>query len=280
MTMTPLQGVTHACFGLSYLCALGFELARLRWPRAGLRGAGLAFGAAGLLAHTAYLGMHHPSPAAPYGSLLLVGWVMALVYFYGTIHHARQAWAVFVLPVVLLLVVLSLVFLVTAGPVEEGDIPSWLLGDKFWGAAHGLLLLLAAVGLTIAFLASLMYLVQARRLRRKTNPLGGMKILSLERLEAMNRRAINAAFPLLTAGLLLGGVLLRQEHGVAQQWYSLKVLGTGGLWVVSLLLLYMRYGVHVAGRRLAWLSILAFLVMLGVLMATHPFAATIEGGTP
>jgi ABC-type transport system involved in cytochrome c biogenesis permease subunit len=125
-----------------------------------------------------------------------------------------------------------------------------------------------------------MYLVQARRLRRKTNPLGGMKILSLERLEAMNRRAINAAFPLLTAGLLLGGVLLRQEHGVAQQWYSLKVLGTGGLWVVSLLLLYMRYGVHVAGRRLAWLSILAFLVMLGVLMATHPFAATIEGGTP
>ena len=29
----PLQNVTHACFGLSYLLALGFEAARLRWPR-------------------------------------------------------------------------------------------------------------------------------------------------------------------------------------------------------------------------------------------------------
>ena len=32
-----------------------------------------------------------------------------------------------------------------------------------------------------------------------------MKLLSLERLEAMNRRSVNLAFPMLTVGLLLGG---------------------------------------------------------------------------
>ena len=34
--------------------------------------------------------------------------------------------------------------------------------------------------------------------------MGGLRLLSLERLESMNRRAINWAFPLLTVGLLLG----------------------------------------------------------------------------
>ena len=55
MTVSPLQGVTHACFGLSYLCAFLLELARLVWPRAGLRAAALTFGVAGLLAHTVFL---------------------------------------------------------------------------------------------------------------------------------------------------------------------------------------------------------------------------------
>jgi ABC-type transport system involved in cytochrome c biogenesis permease subunit len=270
--MPPLHGVTHACFGLSYLLAFACELARTRWPRAGLRAAGLAFGAAGLFAHTAYLAIHHPTPAAPYGSLLLLAWVLAVFYLYGTVHHARQAWAVFVLPVVIGLVGLSLALVNTA---DDTGVPAWLAGDRLWGAIHGVLLLLAAVGVSVGFLASVMYLVQARRVRKKKNPLGRMAMLSLERLETMNRRAVNAAFPLLTAGLILGGALLRKEHNPAEDWLSLKVVGTAGLWAVFLVLLYMRYAAHVSGRRLAWLTILAFALMVAVLAAAHPFA---EGG--
>ena len=266
MNATALQNVTHACFGLSYLLAWGVELARLRWPRPVLRPAGLLLGVAGLVAHTAYLGYHHPSPAAAYGSLLLLGWVLGVFYVYGSIHHGRQAWAVFVLPLVLLLVALS--FLAADGSTTP--VPAWLIGDHFWGAMHGLLLVLAAVGVSVGFLASTMYLVQARRLRRKANPLR-FAMLSLERLEGMNRRAVNLAFPLLTAGLLLGGLLLKQEHD-AGQWLSVKVLGTAGLWLVFLMLLYLRYAAHVPGRRLAWLTILAFTLMVAVLAATHPFA--------
>ena len=135
-----------------------------------------------------------------------------------------------------------------------------------------ILLLFAAVGISIGFLASVMYLVQASRLKRKANPLGGMKILSLERLEEMNRRAVNLAFPLLTLGLLLGGVLLRQYHGLAENWFSVKVLGTVGLWLVFLVLVYLRYAAHVPGRRLARLTVLAFGLMVVVLAAAHPFA--------
>lgn len=276
MTVSPLQGITHACFGLSYLLAFGLEVARLLWPAAGWRPAALAAGAAGLVAQTAYLAVHQPTPAAPYGSLLWLAWVLALFYLWGTIQRGRQAWAVFVLPVVIGLVGLSLALASASPDTPPLDLPGWLHGDRFWGAVHGLLLLSAAIGVSVAFVASVMYLAQARRVRHKVNPSRVVPLLSLERLETMNRRAVNAAFPLLTAGLLVGTLLLRHDHDAAENWLSLKVLSTGGLWVVFLVLLYLRYAADVPGRRLAWLSILAFGLLLVALGAAHPFVA---GGT-
>jgi hypothetical protein len=262
----PLQNVTPACFGLSYLLAFALELARLRWPRHGLRLIGWAAAVAGLTAHSIYLAVQHPAPASPYGSLLAVAWVLAVFGVYGTVHHPRQAWAVFVLPVVLGLVGLALTE--STAPISSG----WWDATRVWGAAHGLLILLAAVGVSVGFLASVMYLVQAARLRAKVNPLSRFNLLSLERLEAMNRRAVSLAFPLLTGGLLLGAVLLRTHHDAAGNWWSVKVLGTVGLWAVCLLLSYLRYAAHVSGRRLALLTVAAFALMLAVLAAAHPFA--------
>ena len=274
MPATALQGITHACFGLSYLLALGCEVARLWRPVAWLRPFGIFAGAAGLLAHTLYLAYHQPSPAEPYAAVLLVAWVIAVFSLYGTLHHQRQAWAVFVWPVVVGLVGLSLALLTGT---TDTSVPTWILGDRQWGIIHGILLLLAAVGVTIGFLSGMMYLVQSARVKNKANPLGSFRLLNLERLEEMNRRAVNLTFPLLSAGLILGGVLLRQTHNLPMNWLSVKVLGTAGLWLVCLLLLYLRYSHTISARRLAWLSLVAFALTVVVLAATHPFA-TPPGG--
>lgn len=274
MSVTLLQGVTHACFGLSYLLALLLEVARMLWPgTAWWRRLGLTFGGLGLLTQTFYLLFHRPTPAAPYGSLLLLAWVLALFYLYGTFHHARRAWAVFVLPVVILLVGLSFVLVGPGGVSPEFGVPAWISGERLWGVIHGSLLLLGAVGVSVGFLASVMYLVQSHRLRKKVNPGRAVPLLSLERLETMNRRAIALAFPLLTAGLLLGTLLLRHYHDIEGNWLSLKVLSTGALWLVFGVLVYLRYGTNVPPRRLAWLSVLAFVLLLVALIAAHPFAA-------
>ena len=119
MPVTAPQGIYHACFGLSYLVALLLELGRLVRPGAAWRWAGLAFGVAGLFAHTVYVLVNQPTPAAPDGSLLLLAWVLALFYLYGTVHYAKQAWAIFVLPVVILLVALSYA-LFTSGESGSG----------------------------------------------------------------------------------------------------------------------------------------------------------------
>jgi ABC-type transport system involved in cytochrome c biogenesis permease subunit len=84
----------------------------------------------------------------------------------------------------------------------------------------------------------------------------------------MNRRAINLAFPLLTAGVLVGGALML--HGAPLQgWSDPKVLGGIALWLVFALLLYLRYGVHLRGRRLAQLTIMAFMLLVFTLAASH-----------
>jgi ABC-type transport system involved in cytochrome c biogenesis permease subunit len=270
MTVSPLQGVTHACFGLSYLLALGLEVARLVWPARGWRVAALVAGFAGWVAQLLFLVYHQPSPATPYGSLLLLAWVLAFFYLYRSYHYPEQPWAVFVLPVVIGLVGLSLA---TATDTASVNVPTWLSGERFWGAVHGTLIFFAAVGISVGFFASVMYLMQARRVRNKVNPANVVPLLSLERLETMNRRAVNWSFPLLTAGLLVGTLLLKTDRGTAEDWLSLKVLSTAGLWVVFLVLVYLRYATNVPGRRLAGLSIAAFGLMLVALIASHPFAA-------
>ena len=141
--------------------------------------------------------------------------------------------------------------------------------QDFWGRTHALLLFLAAIGVCVGFLASLMYLLQARRLRTKALPGKGLRLLSLERLEAMNRRAINLAFPLLTAGVVIGATLLLQGRELPG-WSDLRVLSTLVLWVAFAVLVFLRYGYHLRGRSVAVLTIAVFFLLLGCLALSHP----------
>jgi ABC-type transport system involved in cytochrome c biogenesis permease subunit len=279
--MAPLlERVTVLCFGASYTVALALEILQLLRPRRIQRLLALGFGIAGLLAHTIYVAIQPLELGSPFGSLLFLAWILAVFYLYGSIHHRRLAWGAFVLPLVLGLVLLARLFPPKTDPRENA--PVWSLfsyqGERFWGLVHGTLVLLAAVGVCVGFVASVMYLVQVRRLRKKTLPGRGMKLLSLERLEAMNRRAIILAFPLLTAGLLVGIGLMLHGGEPLGDWSSPKVLSALGLWLVFAILLYLRYGFHARGRQVALLTIVAFALLLVTLAApVHPF---VGGGMP
>ena len=66
------MGITQLCFGLSYLTAFGLEMYRSARPQRWSRVTSIFFAIAGLLAHTIFLAYHQPTPASPYGSLLLL----------------------------------------------------------------------------------------------------------------------------------------------------------------------------------------------------------------
>jgi ABC-type transport system involved in cytochrome c biogenesis permease subunit len=271
--MPALEKISIFCFAASYTVALGLELVHLFSPRPVLRYLSLGFGGAGLVAHAGYLLAQHVSLASPAGSMLFLALILAVFYVYGTIHHHRLAWGLFVLPVILGLIGLAVT--PHEPDVSTGNEAQW---TRIWSVVHGVLLLLAAVGVCVGFIASIMYLMQLYRLRAKVPPGQGMKLLSLERLEAMNRRAILWAFPLLTAGLLVGVALQIHRGDFGQDWDSPRIVSGLGLWMVFAILLYLRYGVHARGRQVALLTMLAFVVLICLLVS--PQHSFIQGAAP
>jgi ABC-type transport system involved in cytochrome c biogenesis permease subunit len=274
-----LDRVHVFCFAACYAVAFLTELAQLLRPRPALRLVGVGFGSAGLLAHTIFLAVQRPELGSRHGSLLFLAWVVAIFYLYGTLHHRKIAWGLFVLPLILGLIGIAELFVSERGSGEE----FWVFrlfapeGERFWGNVHAALLLLAGVGVCVGFVASVMYLVHANRLKSKTLPGQGLKLLSLERLEEMNRRAIVLAFPLLTAGVIIGMALLAQAARPVRSWTDPRVLSAIALWLVFAVLLYLRYTLHVRGRRVAILTIVAFALLVVTFAVPHTLSG---GGAP
>ena len=142
------------------------------------------------------------------------------------------------------------------------------INDRFWAFLHVGLLLLAAVGVCVGFLlascTSSRLAASAPRPRRGW----GLRLLSLERLEQMNRRAVDLAFPLLTAGLVVGLILMLQQP--LPHWNDMRVSGAAVLWLAFLVLLVLRYGWKLRGRAVALLTIAAFLLLVLSLVLPHP----------
>jgi ABC-type transport system involved in cytochrome c biogenesis permease subunit len=261
-----LQGITIFCFAASYAVAFVLEILELVRPGAVRRVILHGFAAAGLLAHTLYLLYHGGPLSGQPTSLLFLSWILAVFYFYGSLHYRRFAWGIFVLPVVLAVILAAWL---VRGPQPSVLPPSVDENLQVWVWLHSALLVLGAVGLCVGFVASVMYLVQSWKLKHKLAPGEGLQLLSLERLEAMNRRGINLAFPLFTAGLLIGVALLCSTEELS--WWDPKVLATGLLWLVFVVLLYLRYGLHLRGRRVALWTIAAFGFLMFAFLMAHRF---------
>jgi ABC-type transport system involved in cytochrome c biogenesis permease subunit len=259
--------ISFLCFFASYAVALGLELWHQIRPRPVFRLLALTFAAAGLLAQTIFLYINRPPLRWQFGWLVCVAWILAIFYLSGSLHYRRLAWGIFVLPLILGLLALGFLF----GQPPEGThglmSPELLSHHRFWAPVHAGLLLLASIGVCVGFLASLMYLYQSGRLRSKKPPGKGLRLLSLERLEEMNRRAIYWAFPLLTGGVLAGILLLQSSDLVG--WTDPRVISTGILWIVFAVLLVLRFGRALQGRNAAFLTIVAFALLLCCLALSH-----------
>lgn len=263
-----MNRITIVCFLASYSLALTLELLHLWKPRAALRWMALAAAGAGVVAQTLYLIARQPPLIWQFSWMLFVAWVLAVFYLCGSVQHQRFSWGVFVLPLLIGLLGLGLLF-GTPPPDARGLLGQELLeAHRLWAPVHVGLILLATVGVCVGFLASVMYLIQAHRLRTKTPPGEGLRLLSLERLEMMNRRAIFLAFPLLTAGMIAGMVLLHGSDTVS--WTDPRVVGTILLWLVFVLLLYLRLAQHLRGRQVALMTIAAFVMLLICVVISHP----------
>ncbi len=258
-----IERLTVLCFAGTYGLALASDLARfaVRWPGRWYATVGLTV--LGWLVQTAYLAnLTWPPVQTPFESLLVLSWVLAAIDIYLLVHAPKTGAAgLFVLPVVLGLIGAALG---TSRTDWVGGLGAGSPVITFWGMAHGVLLLAGAVCSCVAFAAGLMYLVQSDRLKHKRPPRFGLALPSLEQSERLNRGAIIVAFPLLTAGLVIGVILtiaVQRSEGAAIGWGDPKVISTLVMWVAFAVLLHARFRPAMRGRRVMVLSVVAFLFL-------------------
>ena len=262
-----MSGVTTICFAASYAVALLLEISRLVFRSGVRRIVMIGFAAAGLVAHSAFLYYHATGPdglplSSEQGWYLLAAWLLVVVYLYLAVCLPRQAFGVFLLPLVLLLIGVATF---VASPEPNLRAPA----SKIWGIVHGTSILLATVIILFGMVTGVMYLVQARRLKHKRPPIRGFLLPSLEWLQRANGGAIVLSVVFLAVGVFSGLILNRLRGTGTMDWRDPVVAGTliMFLWLIGAMLVSRFYEPAQAGRKVALLTVISFVflvVMLGV----------------
>jgi ABC-type uncharacterized transport system permease subunit len=193
----------------------------------------------------------------------LLGLVVAGLFFlvwwiYGTISLA-----IFALPITFFIV-----FVPSLG-VEKYVFPSSGVRGS-WLVAHIVALLAAYAALGFSMLASVLYLLQERRIKSKLKPgedtwWAPLEWLPpLDTLERIAHSTLLFGFPCMTVGLVIGSVLAQETALGAAYFRDAKVIASFLMWAIYVLLLFLRGTKGLRGRKAAYLSGAVFLVMLAV----------------
>jgi ABC-type transport system involved in cytochrome c biogenesis permease subunit len=278
-----ISRISIVCFAASYAVALGCEASRPVF-RSAFRGLTLiGFTAAGLAAHTLFLGWRALNASAvplssPFDWYLLAAWLLAAGSLYFTIANPRTPVGLFMLPVVLALV--------GAAQLSSREPFPQTPATQVWGAIHGSFNLAASVSVAIGATAGLMWLIQASRLARKQPPLRGFRMPSLERLAQTTDRSLAFAAWTAAAGFISGIVLnaVNRSRGLLEivPWTDPVVLRMGALvaWLIAADWLSTSARRRPDGGRVtAWLSV-ASLAILSNSILWGVFGATRHGVPP
>ena len=199
-TAAALYAASSALF-LAYLA--GAPVAAARW-------AAWVVGAAAIV-HLAYEGLVYGEPGVGHAhgihqTLSTLSLAVVLGFLYLQRRGALRVVGAFVTPIALLL-------LFGARFVHTGaEVPARVRGVLL--AGHITANLLGDAALTVAFAASLAYLLQERALKTKQLDGAFRRLPPLDVLEAVGLRCIGLAVPLLTIGVVTGAIwAMRVEAG-------------------------------------------------------------------
>jgi ABC-type uncharacterized transport system permease subunit len=193
----------------------------------------------------------------------LLGFAVAGLYFLAWWLYDAMPLGIFALPATFFLVFVPALGLKGYTFPSQGVRTSWL-------TAHIVALLGAYAALGFSLLASLLYLVQEKRLKSKlksTNDSGWIPLDWLPPLDTLERIAhatLEFGFPCMTVGLVIGSVLAQETPLGAAYFSDPKVIASFGMWGVYVVLLLVRRGAGLRGRRAAYVSGAALVVMMAV----------------
>jgi ABC-type transport system involved in cytochrome c biogenesis permease subunit len=250
---------------LFYVPAAAAYVAHFAWrePRVGRLATALLGG--GILAHTFLIGMQ----TVQAGDLPLNGtsaaisafvWLLGLSYLYVELSSDERSMGVFV---VVLLVLLDVI------PALDPTItprPAVLRSPLF--TIHVVSLLFAYASFALACALGITYVLLFKEIKAKQLGFFYTRLPSLQVLDLMNGRAVTVGWIFLTVGVAIGGVwawLTQTSTDPRVQAMSVgdpKILVAMLSWGVYSFALFARRVIGWSGRRAAYLSAIAFAIVL------------------
>jgi ABC-type uncharacterized transport system permease subunit len=215
---------------------------------------------------------HHRLPVETHEVQSLLALILAVAFLLVYAWYRSVSLGIFVLPIVFMLAMLA-----AFRPGQETFSAPTRTG---WILLHIVLLLAAYAALFISLLASLLYLVQERRLKSKSSRLRFLPPLDtpLETIDQIALKTLLFGLPCMTAGLLIGSVIAQEDFG-ARYFSDPKILLTFGLWIAYVAMIFIRRASGLRGRRAVYLSSFVILVVLFV-WAANQFSAVHRFSTP
>jgi ABC-type uncharacterized transport system permease subunit len=217
---------------------------------------------------------HRALPVDTHETLSWLGLLLVLAFLILAARYRTVTFGIFLLPVAVLLTIVP-----AFRPGHESM--AYPLIRTGWLFLHVALLLTAYAALFLSLIASVLYLIQERRLKQKRPTAPGSNPLRLPPLETLDQIAFGAlrfGLPCMTAGLLIGSVIAQEDYG-AKYFSDPKIILTFILWIAYVAMIFIRRASGLRGRRAVYLSSFVVLVVLFV-WAANQFSAVHRFSTP
>ncbi len=280
----PLSQVTEVLFwfslalyiGATVLYAYQFVLRRQKvgWWARFLTGAGficqtLSIGSQSIATHGTQL--------TGANQLMLASWALVLLYFVMEHVIRIKIYGTFLVPFAVIFMAASQILGHFAGTTPVSTAEQVLLSNWRVGF-HVALIVFGNAGFAFGAVSAALYLWQERQLKRHKSSAVTRRLPSLATLQTIALRAIGFAFPVYTAGLLVG-MLRAIDASVPQWWFDPRIMMAGIVWLTFGVYLWIVYRHEVPTRTSSWVAVVGFVfvVILAIIARTVPIGFHVFG---
>ncbi|MCI5221751.1 MAG: c-type cytochrome biogenesis protein CcsB [Candidatus Electrothrix sp. AR4] len=261
MNSSQLFGITTMTYLLSAVFYIGLLVFQSK--KTGFIGLGLAI--AGVLAHTAALGLRwqesyqigvgHAPLTNMYESLVFFAWCTALFYILLEFKFKARVLGAFVMP----FAVTAMAYASFSNDINKQISPLVPALQSNWLIAHVITCFIGYGAFAIAAAIGIIYLLKQFAVKRafaQGSILGSLPDLPV--LDDLIHKTIIFGFMWLSAGIITGAVWANEAWGTYWSWDP-KETWSIITWFVYALTLHARFTRGWNGNRIAWLAVIGFL---------------------
>ena len=248
-----------------YAAAAAAYVVHFAWrdPRTGRLATSILAG--GVVAHTFLIGMQtvqagHAPLVGTTAAISAFVWLLALSYLYVEQTTDERAMGVFVS-----ILIVGLYIIPALDPTVSPRPP--LLQSPLF-TIHIVSVLFAYASFALAFVLGVTYVLLFKEIKAKHLGFFYARLPSLQSLDAMNARVVTIGWIFLTVGIAVGGIWATQVQSSPDpraQNMSVsdpKIMVALVCWAVYAFAFLARRAIGWSGRRAAWLSAIAFVIVL------------------